>query len=808
MTSLELIKKSYERGLSHSQVLSITLRDDNKWQQRLKNRNSAFREVLTSYVKSVQETAEIINYVGSALLFLNDDQDEYASSFDGVGFSAEKCSALAGAEDVILRFHLDQQIKLNNQILYNIQEKGRLSHTIRRSALDQTIKNLLLMRQPPLCDLVDRKMQAQALSLSYLMRSRIIRQKGFSVPAKKIEGFQQALEALAFGYSKYPGDIEYLRIKSLILLEQDKIKATDSSGLEQCLKSYFGKLGIAGPDKADYPLILWYARKTNCHAYLDHILADGEPIEKLESAILLNCSSPEITGYANETITDLSEKPFSHDDWKTIVAILKAHPGLALKDITIALWDAARQRESITTSNCHLRWYWSQQQDIYEMAFHAADEASKKAEIADSLKGRPVLKRQAVEELARNDKSLKKYIDDQDAGWMGYIPKFKPAPSTSPPKKLKKTDNISQKKIFIATPQPWIAVHFFITTDAIGKKKGYAMVHDSQKNDQNNCWITHGPFNLDIVWSQYMIWQESYHRLGACGGDKNDSAPYMKKLCESIGKELSFLFVLPREQPVVFIPNGFLHLVPIHMAIDVANSEKNPHQIWAYKRKFTYLPAWSLIGSDHGSASPYAASVQILKYFEEGEYNYNKLRRRNLLMNDQASSSDILALQNTSSHLFLLCHGTANPNRPFDSGLKLKNGRLTIREILSMPRIPGMAILLGACETDMVGATASPLDEHISVSTSFLERGANEVIGGLFELRKKYTEDVALAIHDEMNNKYLYQIFTLFLSKKIDQYIKDKKCVSFYEMAAFRPLGLQSTVKSTPLENSVLKTQS
>ena len=44
MTSLELIKKAYERGLSHSQVLSITLRDDNKWQQSLKD-DVAVRQV-------------------------------------------------------------------------------------------------------------------------------------------------------------------------------------------------------------------------------------------------------------------------------------------------------------------------------------------------------------------------------------------------------------------------------------------------------------------------------------------------------------------------------------------------------------------------------------------------------------------------------------------------------------------------------------------------------------------------------------------------------------------------------------------
>ena len=304
-----------------------------------------------------------------------------------------------------------------------------------------------------------------------------------------------------------------------------------------------------------------------------------------------------------------------------------------------------------------------------------------------------------------------------------------------------------------------------------------------------------------------MIWQESYHRLGACGGDKKDSAPYMKKLCESIGKELSFLFNLPREQPVVFIPHGFLHLVPIHMAID-GESENDPRQkIWAYERKFTYLPAWTLIGSDHESASPHAtAHVQILKYFR---YRYPLLRQRNLDTIDPVSSTDICALQNTSSHLFFLCHGTADPNNPFNSGLKLHNGKLTIREMLSyMPRIPGSAILLGACETDMVGATASPLDEHISVSSSLLEKGASEVIGGLFNLRVEYIEEVALAI-DDNRCKYLYDIFTDFLREKIVLYAQNgEDSVSFYRMAAFRPLGLQSTVKSTPLENSVLKTQS
>ena len=836
MTSIETIKKAYKKGLLLHLEILITSKDDNKRQGYIKKRNSCFLNILQEYKDILSEDVndEIKNYAGSALLFLNDHQDEYADSFYGIIFPAEKCRNLAGSENTVLPFHFNQTVNLSNQGLHKIGTSTRLSHAIRRSALEEIIKKLLLVRQTSLASSIDIDQKTLMLTLSqaYLMRGRIIRQKGFSIPIKKIEALSMAIEALS-GYDTIESDQEYLRLRSLISLEQNKIKGIDVSDTERNITSYLEQLYEAKPNNSDYPFVMWHARKTGILTYLDRysdsILKDGEPIEKLESSILLGFSSDDILGYAKETIEDLSKKPFSSDAWEEMIDLLKSYPS-KLKPIIMDVWKAARRQESLNTDGCHLRWYWSRQQDIYEMAFHATDESSIKAEIADSLKGRPVLQRHIVEEMARNhqDVSLKEYIENENAALSGqYITKFKTASAVRLRKKLSTNSmnhDTPEYPKFEETPKPWIAVHFFISTEAYILNPGcsnsnkfiYAMIHDSVIDE----WKTQGPFDLEPIWLLYMRWQEFYHRMGSTANDglaKQQSAPYMKKLCECIGKTLFFIFDFPRDRPVVFIPHGFLHLIPIHMAInDTIDDEYN---IWAYKRKFTYLPSWSLSGINQKSADLCSLyNVKVLKYFFEYEYPrlFASLKKEEVVNNkvekiDPACATHVLNLPTDTSHLVLLCHGTADPMNPFNSGLKLGVGdrRLTVREILSaMPQLTGLSVLLGSCETDMVGATVSPLDEYLSVSSSFLEKGAAEIIGGLYELYVKGIESIALSLINIKNiNKPLVEVFSLYLEEQIENYCSytSPKDTDFYRIAAFRPLGLRIPINDSYGKNCVPK---
>lgn len=136
-------------------------------------------------------------------------------------------------------------------------------------------------------------------------------------------------------------------------------------------------------------------------------------LEKLKAAIYSGVYEEQVD-LTNELIESLREPrlPFSHviwDDAVRFVRRLRKHKFDAWRDLAIKMWEAA-ETKAIDTTSLRIRWYWSRQRNLYDLAFLAAldnDDVKKAAKIADSAKSKPALTWQALENLSRTDKKIK-----------------------------------------------------------------------------------------------------------------------------------------------------------------------------------------------------------------------------------------------------------------------------------------------------------------------------------------------------------------------------------------------------------------
>lgn len=90
------------------------------------------------------------------------------------------------------------------------------------------------------------------------------------------------------------------------------------------------------------------------------------------------------------------------------------------------------------------------------------------------------------------------------------------------------------------------------------------------------------------------------------------------------------------------------------------------------------------------------------------------------------------ALADAHTALFA-CHGRARLDRPLDSGLRLADGELTVRELMGGEPLALRVAILCACESARVGTTLP--DEVVGLPAGLLQAGAAGVVGTLWPIR-------------------------------------------------------------------------
>jgi len=777
-----MITKYYREILAAEVKLAFCLPDEAH--NVVYKRDEACRELVQACRNQAGGlTEQGYQYLGSALLFLSGGLGEAPGLVALPVLSQELCEALASREADIHAFHARQGLEVAAAIIERAREP-QWQHAQRRQALEAVIKDL--QQRSAICppDLQDRL--RLLLAQAYLERSRIIRPKGFTISPKKKEALDKALEQLDQVTDTGKTTLDYHRFRGDIFLELGRLEARTGKEIEACLAEAILFLDPRTPANltpVDCRLIVAYARLARDPSYLPLVLGSSKAtaLDRAWAAYLSNNASG-AAKEINTVLQDLQRRWFSHPDWEGLVDLLVDWARSSQKgweDLATAAWQVCQKNEQeLRYSGCQLRWYWSRHQDLYDLAFQAAPTLEEKARVADSLKSRPLVRLALAEQLAQAQAKKKRGADvdfaqliEQDARAYAnqYIAGGLAAGSASAP--------VAPLSFTELPDEQWLAVHFYLSSGAaagLKKNMAYALVYDAK--DQK--WSCEGPYETTDLWQAYRRWQDNYAAVSQA------SAPELESLCRQIGTTFPFLWALPSERPVVFIPHGFLHRLPLHMAL---REDGATLEVWAATHPSTYLPAWSLRPRADAGGSQNVAAVYLPDELHDAEDFQNILAGQSFAA---AASWPVFRKQaGQARRLALVCHGLAHAVNPFAARLLLPEEPQLVDFLTDLPALPGSQVFLAACEADMAPAQEAPLDEHLSLATAFLQKGAREVLGGVFEVNK-YLANELLSSFGATSAAACYSLLWKWQQARLDNFLDNPDPLNLYWLAPWRVLGL------------------
>lgn len=200
-------------------------------------------------------------------------------------------------------------------------------------------------------------------------------------------------------------------------------------------------------------------------------------------------------------------------------------------------------------------------------------------------------------------------------------------------------------------------------------------------------------------------------------------------LAETVGAVTADQFATDTEVSV--IPIGALSLLPVNAALIWATRERSDGPLGV-----RYLPNARWAGESalwRGYGGPLRTLVidvadapgeRSLRLVADeaaalaADYGARRL--------SSASTAEALAALPEADVVELLCHASSDPGDPLESGLYLRDGRLTVRMLLGRPPVGRQLVILGACETNVIGAQVP--DEIIGLPLAFLQAGASGVV--------------------------------------------------------------------------------
>jgi len=625
--------------------------------------------------------------------------------------------------------------------------RNRWKHADQRRVLEKAIR------------LLDKSHQAEEnvsleLGKAYLYRARIIRPKGFTVPAKKIEALNNALHFCedATNHGKAWAD----HFAGLVALELYRCGKTHDN-LSELLNKATADAELSEPDRR----VEFYQMRVRLEElrqdegngspyFIQNVLTKifefqepGMELEKLKVSLQSPSSSKDkISSSLEDLILVLKEYPFSHPLWEDTVRFARRLYFNRLefwKELALRLWEAAED-ESRKISSVHLRWYWSRQRDLYDLSFLAAlkqGNPNLAAQVTDSAKSRPALSWQAIERLKHGNEELKDEIENYAQALSGGYIKGLLKPYRKPEVPNEEKPFFEQHLI----DNNLIAIQFYLVhleefeKVERSRERGYALIYD-QESEKKWSFKT---FDFAPIWEKYVAWQSVYFDLPP--QQRDASGTQLRYLCEALGKALEFLFKSPEKQfssnekskDILFIPHDFLHRVPLHGAmLDNENVLLKTFNCF-------YLPAISYSAKNQG---PQQNKNSVLLYYsgkseESDDPLFNHLKTKFDTPINFASATDLLdAAQNPPSLLVLYCHGEADATNPYLSRLKLKDDLMLLDFASAAGTFTGSKIFLGACETDLMPPLDAPLDEQISMATIFLIKRSESVIGSMWEAKR------------------------------------------------------------------------
>ena len=681
-------------------------------------------------------------------------------------------------------------------------EKVRLNHRQRRQKLEDTIRLLQSVEEDG--------NTLTLLARAYLYRGLLFMPKGRTIPARKIEAMEKAIHFSKDAIEKDKENAGAWVIKAKATLELKRSQPLSFQVPVDDLKkaaSFICQGAISG--LSDIPILIEYAKHSADKSCLKMVLGEtndwGRPFDlflfKAKAAFFQKDES-NLKDYALKAI-DYAPDSFAASFWDELVDFIKELRKNNFdfwKEMALAAYEVCYHIERSMTSNIYLRWFWARQKDLYDLAFLAANpgDTVKKAQIADSIKSRPVLRYQALNELKGKIEGIGgiyEQLQEERDGLYLKRPGLEKKVERKISQKLKREEK--ENVLFQCAPKvsrPWIAIHFYLNEIETheGKKGGHALIFDP-----DNGWKER-VFDYQLLQDRFIAWQNAY----TTSRNKSHTWDMLVELCCEIGRTMPFLFELPNSKEVIWIPHGFLHRLPLHAAI----RDDVTHEVFLEKHSSRYLPAWHLLGP---TVDGIAKLGCLVKRLDSGEKDFFEMLKKKHWddLKEPASADDLKSVMKRNPSLItLICHGHGEILNPFKSWLELEGSKMTVLDILKFQDIPGARVFLGACESDMAPPMDHIVDEHLSLSTAFLSLESREVVAGLWDLGDRVidrcyaqlidSDDIALALKDWQNGKIASWKGAIGKLEKTGGNWKESEYHSiFYDLAAFRVIGVPATRK-------------
>ncbi len=693
--------------------------------------------------------------LGALLKILKEYTESEPPAWGGVRIRKGFAEKLQKRREEIERLHVAAVCRRAEALRdYALDRKSPLTHTQRQRLLERAIRMVTgLFRDEdeaggdwPANDHFDRDQACCFIARCYLQRGLMIFPRGMHLPPKKVEAFLKAVE-----WTEKCDKTSTERHRTVLQIAphgdpyEVVRKAVEEAGLLEAVVAL-------SEDE-------WSPKSVEDWEVAEHILrngmADDRLIESLKQFVQRKVSArsnPRVCLLQARAASDLGERkamikaleelvprlaatPFSLPLWDDAVHLLMTLKPEERGNLALQCFESCLIQEERTVLPVKLRWYWARLRDLYALAFSDARKSGKLLDavrVADSLKSRPTIREHAFSETLSNSDA--DYSDLLEKGLEVAVDAHLGLYSRGVSEHEEAVRDLSsdlgamvvkaKARDYEDLPEGCAAVHFFMDMDG---RDGWALI--IRKGEE----IERRPeyFNAARLWEKYQGWERTYRTSPASESLWEDACDKrLQELCDAMGEELAFLFDV-EASTLNFIPFGFLHLTPLHA------TRRNGKFLFEEKAS-TYLPAWSL-----APKGPLGVARGMKGLF----MNWEGLELKELADEwrgakaDAASPGDVIRYLEGIEQPRLVaffCHGEANIQNPYLSGLKLRGGLLTHMELqkhASCMNLEGSRVVLGACETDLGPARASAVDEHLSVASFFLGQKVSSVAGSLWVVR-------------------------------------------------------------------------
>ncbi|MCP4687389.1 MAG: hypothetical protein GY859_05015, partial [Desulfobacterales bacterium] len=597
----------------------------------------------------------------------------------------------------------------------------------------------------------------------YLTRAGFALAKGAGVPAKKLEALDKAM--LWAGKTGESMD----ELKTRILLERAQWDENlSTSALGEALKSFIENETLSPSDplhaaavnrlhdlirpptegeSSSTPLLETLRR-------FDRELLENPPDKELMTPLhlaraALRAGDADVSDRLEAAAAGLAGCLQTQKIWdETVALLLDAADAPAFsgqwEKAALAAWDACRRAEERIKLTLQLRWYWSRYRDLYDLAVIAAlnsGDAARAAAIIDSAKSRPTIKMQDAEKtLEDQDKEFYRLYVESDALFStdAYATHYE---------RLKKFPGPGKREVRDVNdaPEGWTIVHFYVF-DAPGAPRwasspGGVRFPESCKKPAAALAVAPGmpaaPALLDLggLWAAFKRWHDDRRTF-----EIEEAEEALRALCAEAGKALAPVLARISTDNVLFIPHGFLHLIPLHAAF----YEGAP---LLAKKRCLYLPSWSMAPVKAPPPRP-TGPCMLISHWDERDEEFKALLERAGWRDGPRENLGALEAMSEIGDAFagdgeppamltVYAHGKGDYLNPYHARLVMADGGLTHGRLRArLPDLRGARVMLAACESDLETGAFRMVDEHLSLANAFLSKNASEVLGALFEMRR------------------------------------------------------------------------